>query len=406
MIFQTTRDREGFIALKDDWDKLAARIGGVGFYLTFDWFYAMVCLTQDPPDDLFVVTVRSEEELIGIIPCRIAVRRQRLFSFRCMEIIGNIYTPYRNALVQRGREREVAEGFADFVLTDSSKDWDLINFENLSMSDPFVTGLRAALKNRNARSHLTEQFENVLTDFSGVKGSTEYFRGLGRGVRESIRKGVNRMNREGSFDIVLTKSDRDDVDGLMAHYYDIYSKSWKVSEGDPEFHGKLAHYLAPKGMLRLFVLCFRCICDNDAGDLPHPIPSYDSAIPAGASVSEGYTPVAAGFFAVCGRRAYFLKTAYRQDHVKYSPGSVVFWFAAKYLLDVDGVESIDHQKGGEAYKLSWGEFNEMRFQYRAANPKSLPARLELWNEIHCIPVLRKIKKTLKRFLRKNCEGKQ
>jgi len=406
MTFEIIREREGFMALKLDWDRLVAEIGEVDFYLTFDWFYAMVCLTQNPPDDLFVVTVRSEEELIGIIPCRIAVRRLRLFSFRCLEIIGNIYTPYRNAIVRRGKESDVAEAFAGLILTDSSKDWDLINFENLSMRDRFVTGLRAALADKNVCAHLTEQFENIVTDLSPFDCAEEYFRSLSRNRRKLIRKGVNKMNREGSFDVVLISSARDDVGTSMAHYYDVYSKSWKVSEGDPEFHLKLAHRLAAKGILRLFILYFRPRREDDGKDFPHPVPSYDSPTQAGRSIPGGYTPVAARYFVVCGKNAYSLKSAYRQDYARYSLGAVLFWYAAKYLLDIDGVRVIDRQKGGEEYKLNWGKLNEVRFQYRAANPKSLPARLELWNEIHCIPKLRKIKRTFKRLLRKGGEGKQ
>jgi CelD/BcsL family acetyltransferase involved in cellulose biosynthesis len=396
MDFETIRTREGFLALKDAWEQLAAEIGELDFYLTFDWFYAMICLAQNPPTELFIVTARSQGKLVAIIPCCIARRRLRVFSFRCLELIGNLYTPYRGAVVLPGRERGVAEGFADFILNDCSHDWDVVNFEDMSLRDPFVAGLKVALDGRNVRARLTEQYENILTDFSPLSNSGEYFRSLSRNRRNMIQKGINKMNREGTFDIVLTTNARQDVDTAMIHYYEIYAGSWKEPERDSEFHLKLARHLAEKEMLRLFILYFRPRGSDEGEEMPHPYASYEGSVAAGRPIPEGYTPVAAYFFVVCGRQAYYLKSAYLQDYPKYSLGSVLFWFAAKRVFEVDGVRFIDHQKGGEAYKLSWGKLNEVRYQYQAANPKSLPARFELWSETHCIPKLRMIRRKLKR----------
>ena len=392
---QVIHTRADLAALADDWDQLAADCGEREFYLSFDWFHAVLHLAQDSPEYLYVITVRSDGELIGLLPGCITARKLRLFTHRSLELIGNIYSPVRGCLVAPGHEHDVAEALVRFLLRDRPGKWAVLNFEGLSENDPFMAKVDLRLREAGVRTRSVPQFKNVVTDLSGFDDSTTYFKSLSKSLRQTVRTGINRMNCEGDAEITLILNKNQDIDRAMQGYYAIYRESWKKQEGDPEFHRRLACYLATKGRLRLFILYFKPGAQADP-EREHRVASYESPVQPDRAVPADYLPVASCYFITYGKTAYFLKTAYRDEFKKYSTGNVLFWFAVKYLLDVDGVTMIDHQKGDEPYKLRWGEIRENRVQYQAANPRAAKARLELWAERQVVPKLRRARNWLRR----------
>lgn len=392
MDFEIVRTYERFLSLRDDWDGLLKENNNTNFYLTFDWFYAVLSFSQNPPRNLYIVKVRSEGNVVAFIPCFITKKRLRFFSLRCLELIGNIYSPYRGCIVKKEKENEVVDGLVEFLTSDRANEWDIIRFENLSPKDSFVSRFGAAFKKRNARCRRIDDFVNVIIDFSSFKNSEEYFKSLSKKTRRNIKQDINRINRDGDFDIVLTMDRDQDLDVSMSHYKAIYDASWKKSEAHPDFHSKLAKYVIGKKCLRLFVLYYRPFdMGDDQDEVLHTFPSLRSEIQRGRAVPDDYIPLAAFYVIYYGGHAYALKTAYREEYSKYSPGTVIFCFLVKYLIDADKCKIIDLQKGDDAYKFKWGEINETLIKYHIANPKSIRANFELWNEHHLISKVKKTK---------------
>ena len=220
----------------------------------------------------------------------------------------------------------------------------------------------------------------------------DYWQRLGKNLKQQIRRSINKMNREGRFTIVLISKAGQDVQSAMDHYYDIFKHSWrKEPEISPLFHRELAEYLLLKGKLRLFVLYFKKGETPVSADIP--ISSHESVIGSEQSLPNGYVPVATSFYAISGTYACMLKTAYREDHGSYSAGTVLSWFAIKWLLDMDRATIIDFQKEDDAYKFKWGRLNERHVLFQVGNSRSLLAVLEIWGEKKLMPLLRKINKT-------------
>ncbi len=390
IIADTVKD---FSLLESDWKRIVKENGEEDFYLSYEWFYAVVNLHSDAPEILRVMSFREEGRVVAIIPCCLAKRNLRGFSFTAMEIIGNMYySPRRGCIVRKGYEKAIADALADFLL--KSSEWEVIYFEDLSPSDPFMPEFIDAFQKRNILSLTAEKFVNLIADLSCVNNSQDYWEKLlSAKQRKNIRQYVNRISRICSAHILLMMEPGQNVDTGMDHYDEIYSASWKDREPDPAFHRKLANYLLDKGCLRLFLLylcpdrpgeeCGRCV---DAFDPHLSSARKDLAIP------EDHIPVAAEFFVVQGRHACALKTAYRQDYSSYSPSTFLTWFALKWLIDVDRIVSVDFQRGHEGYKYKWARVNEENiYIYMAANPISFRARLHLLGEMRLIPILRKVK---------------
>jgi len=378
--------------LKSDWGAILAENQEDNFYYSFDWIHAACHLFIHPVARPFIVWIREDNKPVAIIPCCIKRRRLRLFSCNCLELIGNIYSAYRGGVVLGGREADTADALVRFLLTHRQL-WDMIHFEDMPASNPFLATLNQAIqKQRKMITRMSNQYANLIYDIVPGMCSYDYWQSREKNHRQNIRSAINKMNREGAFTIVLTSQPDQNIHAAMDHYYDIFKHSWrKEPEISPLFHRLLAEYLALNGRLRLFVLYFKK--GEHASDHDPSLSSYQSVINPQQTIPGDYVPIATSFYAVSGSYICLLKTAYREDHAAYSAGTVLSWFAVKWLLDMDRAAIIDFQKEDDAYKFKWGRLNEMHVLFQAANSRSLLAVLELWSEKNLMPLLRKIKKT-------------
>jgi Acetyltransferase (GNAT) domain len=397
--YEVLRNKESFLSLRTDWDRIFSENQEDNFYISFDWFYAVIFLYRQYPKNLYVITIRSHGDVVAIIPCCISISRIRFSRKKSLELIGNLYSPYRGCIVKKGQENVSANGFLEFLLESKSGDWDVINFEGLSAKDPFITAFNSAVNNNKLEYMKINQFVNVISDLGKCKDFEDYFQLIDK-KRTSIKKQINMLNREGDFEIVLTSKPDHDIEKSIDDYYDIYNRSWKEKEGDPNFHKELARYLIGRGFLRLFILYYRKKTDDaEKPDRPSiSFRSYQSSINPDQTIPKDSVPIAAIYFILLKKKAYYVKTAYREDYSKYSPGTVLFWFATKYLLEEDHSELIDHQIGDEKYKFEWaGKIHETRFRLLIANPERLFVLAELWSENHIAPLLREAKKWVQNY---------
>jgi CelD/BcsL family acetyltransferase involved in cellulose biosynthesis len=377
--------------IKSDWDTILEENSEHNFYYSFDWIFAACHFFIHPVSRPFIVCIREGKKPIAIIPCCINRRRLRLFSFNSLELIGNIYSAYRGGIVLKGREADAAQALANLLT--HRQQWDMIHFDDLPASNPFLVAFHQACHSqRNMITRITDQYANLVYDILPGMRASAYWQSRAKNHRQNIRSAINKLNREGRFTIVLISRPDQNIQTAMDHYYDIFNHSWrKEPEISPQFHRHLAAYLASNGKLRLFVLYYKKGAYTD--DIDQILSSYESKIDSQQTIPDSYVPIATSFFAVNGFYAGLLKTAYREDYAAYSAGTVLSWFSVKWLLDVDHVNLIDFQKEDDDYKYKWGRLNDMHILFQAANPRCPLAMLEIWGEKNLIPVLRKIKKT-------------
>jgi len=388
MQFDIIRTRDDFLLLQPSWEHIFNENNTANFYLSFDWFNFLLSHSQDFLQDLYIITAESGTEIVAIMPCYLTRRRLCFHHHKSLELIGNVYSPYRGCLVKNGLENVVAHGLVDYLVTKRAGDWQIINFEDLSEKDSFITALKTAFEGKGLSFYEKDNFVNIVLDFSSFPNSETYFRSIKKHFREEIKRHINMMNRNGGFDILLPLDEEHDIETTMNDYYDIYSKSWKKTEGDPLFHRQLAKYLLKKGNLRLFILYSP---EDQPRDGLNPVfPSYQSSIiPERPGAARGI-PVAANFFILYGKQAYFLKTSYREDYSKYSPGNILMWFSFKHLLEVEHVNIVDYQKDYEKHKIQFGGvINEKRYQMLICN--SNMAHIDLKCRDKLSPLVRRVR---------------
>jgi hypothetical protein len=135
----------------------------------------------------------------------------------------------------------------------------------------------------------------------------------------------NTVRRKGKSGIVLTQVHCTFDESGWRDYEQVYARSWKPSEGSPEFLEALARQ------------------ENAAGNLRLGIAYVDGA------------PVAAQFWTVENNVALIHKLAHDERHISASPGTLLSAALFRHVIDIDKVEEIDFGSGNDAYKQAWME---------------------------------------------------
>jgi CelD/BcsL family acetyltransferase involved in cellulose biosynthesis len=374
-----------FLSLRRDWERIRSDNREENFYYSFDWYEAVCRFGAEPYCSLFVLCIQDDDRMVAIVPCWIIKKRPRFVTHNSLEFIGNIYSPCRGGIVLKGKETAAADAAVDFILS-KRKLWDIAYLEAMPSRDPLLLALERSFQKKSVITRKVEQYANIIFDIDPGQCAEDYWKSRKKSFKRNMKTYLNRLKHDGKAKILLTYNPDQSLDVAMDHYYEIYQHSWKETEGYPMFHRDLAAYLLPKGKLRLFTLYFRQGESEKSHDGFLPISEDD----ASRYVSEGYTPIATTYYVVNGAYACQLKTAYRHDYAKYSPGTLLNCHTIQWLLDRDKTTVIDYQKDGDAYKYDWGRFRDMHMLLKVASPSSLPAMIETLGEKTLIPALRRM----------------
>lgn len=160
-----------------------------------------------------------------------------------------------------------------------------------------------------------------------VKGRSfdEYWRARPGQLRSTVK-------RKGKKGVVSIRIESEFSPQSWADYESIYAKSWKPSEGNPDFLRELAQQEGNAACLRL-----------------------------GIAYIDG-KPAAAQFWTVENGIALIHKLAHDEQFLSASPGTLLSAALFQHVIDIDHVDEIDFGTGSDPYKREWME--EMRPRYR------------------------------------------
>lgn len=142
----------------------------------------------------------------------------------------------------------------------------------------------------------------------------------------------NTVKRKGKKGVVSIRIAQTFEAAAWRDYESIYARSWKPSEGSPEFLMHLARQEGAAGNLRL-----------------------------GLAYIDGQ-PVAAQFWTVENKIALIHKLAHDERHLASSPGTLLSAALFQHVIDIDKVAEIDFGTGSDLYKREWMEDMRPRFR--------------------------------------------
>lgn len=142
-------------------------------------------------------------------------------------------------------------------------------------------------------------------------------------LRNTLRRAQKRFANEDSFILSITQHENENLEAAIANFVSVYELSWKEPEPYPKFIPELCRLAARQGSLRL-------------GQILH-----------------NNKAIAAQIWLVSGRKAYIIKLAYDQRHVRASAGTLLTAALFRHVIEIDRVEEVDYLIGDDDYKRDW-----------------------------------------------------
>jgi CelD/BcsL family acetyltransferase involved in cellulose biosynthesis len=328
-------DRNSLLAIGREWDALVTRAGIEHPFLSHDWVRTWwECFGAD--NELYILAVRSGEDLIGLAPLMRTRTRAYGVPIRRLEFVANVHTPRFDFIVGE-RAEEVYVAILDYIQTQGPR-WDILMLPELTESSRTEVQLRRLAK---ARSLRTGVWIAGTSPRIPLVGSFDAFQAaLSSKRRSSLRRYMRHLAALGAISIEEV-SDLDRLSKAMADGLRLEAAGWKgdagtaiaESESLERFYTLIAERAARSGTLSLLFL------KTDEKRIA---------------------------FAYCLRNRstlYVLKTGYDPEYAAYSPFNVLMTLAIESAFN-KGFETLDLLGGDDPWKRAWThECIERRWLY-------------------------------------------
>lgn len=323
--------REGFRALKEEWNELLGASGVDCIFLTWEWLYTWwLYLGEDRR--LFIITVRRAGRLIAIAPlCQRPCRIRRLLPFRSLEFLGsgNVGSDFLNLIIRKGFEDEALQSIAGCLGERNL----VLQLSQVDRTSSQMVNLVLKLRQMGWQpSRRTVDF----CPYIDLRGLTfeDYVASLGRSHRSNFRKKLRKLEKRFRLEFCHVRTEAERVQALDT-LVNLHLQRWGTRGGSDalhtpsliEFHKDFTREALRKGWLRLFVMRL-----NDK-------------------------PVVALYCFSYQNKYYFYQAGFDMKFSRYSVGLGAVGLAISQAFE-EGAEEYDFLRGNEKYKYLWA--NEER----------------------------------------------
>lgn len=276
----------------------------------------------------FVITVRDERRLIGLVPCVVEETAQG----RTLVLMGGGISDYLDALIEPGRECAALDRVMA-LLSHHGAQWDVCEWTCLRPESPLLEmGSLPGWADTIAPLDVCP----ALRLHPGTNGLPESVP-----PRHRARIEYYRSHAEKAGSMRVESATEQNLDALVGELFRLHALRWRgrgqpgVLDGDviEAFHREAARRSLRSGMLRLY------------------------ALRVGADV------IAVFYGFTHGKRAYFYLSGFDPEFKNLSPGTLIVAHAIEAAAR-EGAEEFDFLRGREPYKYWWGA--EDRLTYRRA----------------------------------------
>jgi CelD/BcsL family acetyltransferase involved in cellulose biosynthesis len=321
-------DLQLFAALEPDWWGLWRRSPSATPFQSPAWLIPW--WRHFHPGELFVVTVRNGEQLVGLAPFYI---EDGPLGRRILPI-GISLSDYLDVLVDPEVGEPAGQAIVAHVAGEKGR-WDEWDFEELA---PESTALVLPAPAGCEEQLIQQSCCPVLTF---LEGEATFQASVPTRQRRNVRLARNRAARRG--EILIEEANLETAPAFLDALFRLHGERWQsrgeagVLAPDPvqNFQREAVPGLMQAGLLRLYLLCF------------------------------GGEPAAAYYGFVHRHRAYAYLTGFSPDFPFESPGTVILAHAIEQAFQ-EGVREIDFLRGAETYKYAWGAIDRwnMRRSFR------------------------------------------
>ncbi len=315
---------EGFEKLREEWSQLLETSDSRCFFLTWEWLYTWWKHLSNNRS-LFLLTVRSGEDLVAIVPL---ARKPPSFplSSGTLEFLGTgtAGSDYLDFIIQRGKQQDVLPALAEYLVRENA----LLELAQIKRGDGLAVEFAGQCIEQGWRSWETSI--NVCPTIN-LTGHTwdSYLATLGSEHRYNFRRKLKNLSNRFEVRFEMARSEDERKEALTT-LVSLHSLRWEERGGSdaffiPEhvsFHDELSSLALQQGRLRLFTLRL-------------------DGRPAASLYGFRY-----------GKVFYFYQSGFDPSFASSSVGLITMGLAIQSAIE-EGAEEFDLLHGAEKYKFLW-----------------------------------------------------
>jgi len=189
---ETYTDLHSFLALETEWNNLLKWSKMDTIFLTWQWQKTWwEFLGQEA--QLYIVTVREGEKLIGLAPLYALPSNK---GPKALRLIGGVeVSDYLDLIVGSGREETVYRALWEFLIQKCDYPWEIIDLHNLPATSLTRTSL-SILARKTKGVQVAMEVEDVCPVINLPSSWEEYLSLLSRKQRHELRRKIRKANRE------------------------------------------------------------------------------------------------------------------------------------------------------------------------------------------------------------------
>lgn len=333
-------DPKDWKALEARWDALLKNSVADAVFLCWDWLDTWLTVYGGGGEWVILAAEDTDGRLLGVAPMMLDrgagipgrwIRRLMLLGQK-----ADTASEYLDWIIERGRESEIGDAFARFILEDMSGEWDLLWFDAMLSTSPTIARLQ-----KHLGSKLTVK-ELSTAPFVRLADSWEEFLAS---KRAKFRSRWNKFHREHRVELRLAGRDLSVSEG-MAIIRRLNEKRWGderqsfLSDNYKRFHDQVAERLHRRGDLMLIFL------------------EVNGVIIAGR------------YDFIYGGKGWSFQGGWLPEWEKLSAGKLMLTEIMRYCIE-HGVREYDFLGGKASYKDDWADEARTMVTLEARNPRSL-----------------------------------
>ncbi len=335
------KEIQQFEALRNEWSHILSQSESKDAFLTWEWMFSWWKNIGQHNHQLWLLTVRDGERLIGIAPLMLNTRKKSFFRYRKLENIGN---PDCDVSGIVSLEPEKTARVILTYLLDRGSEWDILEIRELPQDCQGTQLLLAAIRENNLR--LVETNEKHF--YIPLTGTWEqYYNRLSKNLKHNLKRRRRRAEEMGAI-----KVERYSGQNLRwEHFLRIFKLNEKSnfpdlyqSEQNQSFHKDLFNLMQAHDWIQIEILFIN----------EKPV-----AFQYGFTYDGKYEDWRGGI---------------DKEYEFIAPGKLLMMLTMEKRFESEFEES-DFLRGNHAYKTDWNPLKRDFLGIQVFNKKSLKARL-------------------------------
>jgi CelD/BcsL family acetyltransferase involved in cellulose biosynthesis len=306
------------------WNELLKQSLANTIFLTWDWVYTWSKYFLDSSRKLFVLAVYKKEELIGLAPWCIRIKRNSLLPIRQIEFLGTPETgsDYLDVFIKKGKERDVALSIYHFLFGEGATFWDSVLLQDIPSNSLFLLYLMEQVRKDGKYGAIQEgAFCPIVTL---PQSWDDFLKGLSSNRREQFRRHYRLLQRSGKVKhetFILGM----DAEQSLDRFISVYGTSWGIKQ-DNRFFSHLKEFVTKCSLTSLTQIDFLSVDGRDVSAFLH--------------------------FRFDTKLLMYLMAVDKAFNKNISIGNIFVALCIEKAIS-DGFELYDFLKGSEDYKFHW-----------------------------------------------------